>query len=119
MEENQSETKKTSQRRREFLVKFNILRNRYPNVKMPEITDDMSDDQIELMYLKTVTAVKNEEENKPLGDLGDLMGQYMPTIMKLFSESEPERKTLFGSRPRSSSSSKPDLVVHHIIKFEH
>lgn len=95
-----------SQRRKNLLCKINILRECHPNIVIPE-TDNMTDDQIELMYVKLVNQINDEEKAKKEDQWNKIISQYAPILMKMFE-----------SKPESSSSKKPDFVVHHIIKFE-
>ncbi len=44
----------SSTRRKELLNKFNSLKDEYPTLKIPNVSNEISDDQLELMYLECI-----------------------------------------------------------------
>lgn len=102
------EVEEPSKRRRDFLLKLDVLRKQYPNIEVPKVTAETSDDQLEIIYLKCVKKIETEEKAKERNNFGKMIGDFMPMIMNMFSER--------NTKPKESD--KPDFVVHHIIKFE-
>ena len=87
-----------STRRRELLIKINLLKEKYPLMNVADVTSDLTDDQLEIIYLKKFIEVEDRTK-------------FKDTLEKLAG-------VLGGMFPQPSvNQEKPDLVIHHVIKF--
>lgn len=86
-------------RRTELLAKLSVLKEKFPS-NFPEITNNMSDDQLEIIYLTKF--IELEDRSK-----------FKDTLEKLSN-------VLGGMFPVTVNENKADLTVnhYHIIKFE-
>jgi hypothetical protein len=85
----------SSNKRCDFLVRFDILRQFYPDCNIPEISDNMTDNKVESLYLETVNMIqiecnernaKREEMLKSLNNLDESSEVYRDTIRKLMKQ---------------------------------
>ena len=87
-----------SSRRKELLIKIGMLMEKYPGMNITDVTSDLTDDQLEIIYLKKFIEVEDRTK-------------FKDTLEKLAG-------VLGGMFPQSKNNEdKPDLVIHHIIKF--
>lgn len=98
-------TKAHSERRTELLTQIDLWRETHPT-RVPEITDDMTDDQVEIVLLRL-----NEKLKPPKMD-------YIETLIKTLPGLLPGLISSLLSTPVPSSS-KPDFIIHHVVKIEH
>lgn len=101
-----------SKRRRDLLAKISILIEAYPNNNIQKIREeDFSNDQLEIMYLKWVQELQSQDRDREKARENDSMkniaNKFMPILVN----------TLSNAR-QSTPSDKPDIIIHHIIKFE-
>lgn len=54
-----------SERRKELLAKLNDLKDAYSTLKIPNVSNEISDDQLEIMYLKYVKKISSTEHHDP------------------------------------------------------
>jgi hypothetical protein len=97
---------KTSKRRARLLSKLNIFQNIYPTYCLPEDVDNMTEDQLELFYMKEIKRLQDEQKAKERDDFKEMMKYFLSMLMNMPKDA------------KSSSSDKPDFIVHHIIRFE-
>lgn len=87
-----------SPRRKELLLKIKILKEKFPSINITEINNDVSDDQLEIMYLKKLIEIEDRSKFK---ETLEKLAIILPAMF-----------------PATQSSNKSDLTIHHIIKFE-
>jgi len=84
------------ERRNELLIKISALKEKYPTLNLADVNDNLSDDQLEIIYLKKFIEV--EDRTKFKDALEKLAGILKPMCPQ-------------------STQDKPDLIIHHVIKF--
>jgi hypothetical protein len=85
--------------RNELRNNINILKEKFPSLNISKITDDMTDDQVEIMYLKKLIEVEDRSKFKEtLEKLAIILAPMIPS----------------NTTPTESNIT---ITHHHIIKF--